>query len=148
VPPPHDPPLAPASPSALLDRLESLAPRSASLLEQVLLAGAPLSQVAELRGVGPDAIAVAFLRAVRELRGAPPSKDEAAAARALRAALDGGEPPPAPTPDLLALRPYREAAPALRALAGERRRLRARRDDRLRPLAAVALIALALWLSR
>lgn len=146
--PPPDPPPAPAPPSALLDRLESLPPRSASLLEQALLEGTPLSRIAERRGVDPDALAIAFLRAVRALRGAPPAKDESAAARALLAELERGAGPFAPSPDLQAIQPLLEAAPALRALNDERRRRRARREDWLRAFAAAALIALAIWLSR
>lgn|GEM_PF-7030776 len=129
-----------------------------------MLEGASLETLANRMGVSADAAAVALYRAVRDYThdlpearptgpGPTPPRwpltaaDERTEAVALVAFLEGRA-RAAPPRMVAAVAALREHGKEISSLAEARRAQRAHREAWLRGAAAVALVALALWMSR
>ncbi|WP_228557007.1 hypothetical protein [Myxococcus sp. AB025B] len=164
VTPPESSPSRPP-PQAFVRALREMEPRSAAVLTRRLVTGASLGDCARFYGVTDEALSVMLLRAAVSLtrnvfpgaREPATAEEESAWARMLAAALERED---APVP--AGLVPVVEACRRLRALSGDvtagleaatredQASPQRRREDWLRRLAVMALLALTayLYLSR
>jgi hypothetical protein len=151
----------PPSPEALCTALRALEPRATAALTRRLLEDRALEACAAFYGVSPEAFSVRLLRAglsLTEALGLPvpaPSSEaeEATWARALVRALEdaGASIPAALEPTVALCRRVREVGPEVVAAleAAEREEAdspRRRREDLLRRLAVVLLLAVTAYL--